>query len=164
MFQIVISWYEQIYPVFGKIALSLILFSVTFLMLFIVYDRVVSLTNRLEIASSVSGKILFKGKPLSNYSILRESSWALMGKNYTDTVSTDTEGNFTFLAITEKKPFRANFPHETVLRQRFFVEVDGQREEIVVINKSDYYPNRGNEIRIKPLTGFEVAVGIADSA
>ncbi|MCK7598883.1 transthyretin-like family protein [Microbulbifer sp. CAU 1566] len=95
--------------------------------------------------SNVSGKLTYENKPASNTTVRRLVE--VDGKHYEDTVQTDSEGLFSFEALTKKD--RAILPKEFVSHQKLIAEHDAK--DILIWETVKRSEEENAELEGKPL-------------
>jgi hypothetical protein len=92
--------------------------------------------------SAVSGRVLEGGKPVAGATLERSARWTLDGDEpIRDSVKTDSEGRFSFPAITKRKLSSGLLPHEPVIFQRIELKHGGNDYLLWRTAKKDYGDN-----------------------
>jgi hypothetical protein len=91
--------------------------------------------------SPVSGKIVVAGKPLAGATVKRWYKGGYSSKEDTEITRTDGSGQFAFPMATFSSLMAGIMPHEPVVTQRMFVQVDGQEVQIYGTVKHNYELN-----------------------
>lgn len=105
--------------------------------------------GQVTICSEVGGRVLTADVPAGGIPIIRSWRWALTGETGSDRQITDQAGRFHFPAVERRKPWRAMFPHEPVIRQEYHVELAGKAQLIATGRKSDYGNGVADQYRPK---------------
>ncbi len=100
--------------------------------------------------SPISWYIYVDKKPLSGITITRWYKWGFYSNEGKETVTTDTNGFFSFPdSVSIKSRILDIIPHEAVITQRMFVDYQGKEIQIYGTVKRDY--NLNGEYGWKPL-------------
>ena len=91
--------------------------------------------------SPVSGKIVVAGKPLAEATVKRWYKGGFSNKENTEITRTDGNGQFAFPVASFSSLMAGVIPHEPVVSQRMFVQIDGQEVQIYGAIKHNYELN-----------------------
>lgn len=108
----------------------------------------------LTICSDVGGRLTRGEQPAAGVVLTRNWRWALTDESGSDQATTDADGRFRFARVERRKPLRASFPHEPVIRMEFTVRNGADRVVVATANKHDYGNGAGDEYRPKPASGY----------
>ncbi len=91
--------------------------------------------------SPVSGRLVVADKPVVGVTIKRWYKGGYSSKEGTDTTQTDAGGQFSFPVVTFSSLMAGVIPHEPVVSQRMFAQIDGQEVQIYGTVKHSYELN-----------------------
>ena len=97
------------------------------------------MTNHI-LFSAVAGKIEITGKPVAGATVKRWYRGGYSDKESTET-TTDAAGNFSFAPATFSSIMASILPHEAVIAQKIFVEINGTETLIYATVKRNYDNN-----------------------
>jgi hypothetical protein len=111
-------------------------------MLNLLFPWVLDAYDERVLFSAVSGRVLEGGKPVAGATLERSATWTLDGDEpIRDSVKTDSEGRFSFPAITKRKLSSGLLPHEPVISQDIDVRRGNHAISIWYTAKHDYEAN-----------------------
>ncbi|PIE83284.1 MAG: hypothetical protein CSA09_02090 [Candidatus Contendobacter odensis] len=95
--------------------------------------------SQLCVFSEVKGIVLQNGVPIANATI--EQRYFLGDKPYSNTTASDSQGQFKFPVAYSSSFFRSIMPHEPIVRQKIFIQHNGESYEAWNYTKRNYRVN-----------------------